>query len=153
MTTSENYDYLVVGKSFQNEVESKKIIGVRIESEAANYAITYEGEAEGYSPYRYGTNPDVTNNRFKFNGSSFATFDRDYSEAPCTRAWGPWWLQGCGHFDDMNGEYPTEGEYLGESDDLKNPKWANGIIWKEWKGYEHSLKESTLMVRPQSFEN
>ena len=141
MTTSEKHDFLVIGKSFQGEIEKKKLNGIRVTGEAENYRITYDDIAEGYSKFPYDRSD--LNTPGPLNGSEFSTVDGNDAN-DCARMFGPWWHSGC-HNDAMNGKYPVNGEMI--------ENFANGIIWKGWKTYHKSLKESTLMIRPQAFRN
>ncbi|VDI28609.1 Hypothetical predicted protein [Mytilus galloprovincialis] len=72
-------------------------------------------------------------------GRKFSSEDQDNDDhsGSCAK-WhkGGWWYGGC-HTANLNGLY------LAGSDSTSNV----GINWKAWKGYNYSLKATTMMIR------
>ena len=71
----------------------------------------------------------------------FSTEDRDNDECPChcsQRANGGWWYNHCAHAN-LNGLYPDEGR----TDGL-----GAGITWVPWHGWDYSLKDVEMKLRP-----
>lgn len=70
------------------------------------------------------------------NGMMFTTYDKDNDEnvgGNCAVTFkGAWWHRGC-HNSNLNGQYGIN--------------TASGIIWKLWRGYDHSLDRAQMMVR------
>ncbi|XP_052075408.1 microfibril-associated glycoprotein 4-like [Mytilus californianus] len=72
-------------------------------------------------------------------GNMFSTHDRDNDKYPTSCAVnfkGAWWYQNC-HLSNLNGAYLSGG--MGS--------YADGVIWKKWKGYYYSLKSTKLMIK------
>ncbi|XP_071178788.1 microfibril-associated glycoprotein 4-like [Mytilus edulis] len=74
-------------------------------------------------------------------GNMFSTHDRDNDKAAiynCAGTYkGAWWYKSC-HYSNLNGPYLPPGQIS---------SYANGIIWKTWKGYFYSLKSTKLMIK------
>ncbi|ETE66304.1 Angiopoietin-2, partial [Ophiophagus hannah] len=78
------------------------------------------------------------------SGTDFSTKDVDNDRCACKcaqMAGGGWWFDACGP-SNLNGIYYPP-----------NPATIryNGMKWHYWKGPGHSLKESTMMIRPVDF--
>ncbi|KAG8143057.1 hypothetical protein E2320_000338 [Naja naja] len=71
------------------------------------------------------------------SGTDFSTKDADNDRCACKC----WWFDACGP-SNLNGIYYPP-----------NPATIryNGMKWHYWKGPGHSLKESTMMIRPVDF--
>ena len=54
---------------------------------------------------------------------------------------GAWWYKTC-HASNLNGLY-----HYGN-----HTSYADGIIWKSWKGFRYSLKSTSMKIRPREFE-
>ena len=71
---------------------------------------------------------------------AFTTKDRDndvYDGGNCATAYkGGWWYGAC-HSSNLNGLY------LGGP----HESYADGVIWRPWKGYHYSLKHVEMKMR------
>ena len=70
------------------------------------------------------------------NGQPFATKDRDNSGNCVERFKGGWWYEKC-HDSNLNGLY-LNGSHT---------TFADGVNWRQWKGYNYSLKRSEMKIR------
>lgn len=74
-------------------------------------------------------------------GTKFSTLDRDndaWSKNCAERFSGAWWYSAC-HNSNLNGLY-LRGEH---------ESFGDGVNWYHWKGYNYSLKNTVLKIRPQ----
>ena len=53
---------------------------------------------------------------------------------------GAWWYKRC-HRSNLNGLYLRGNHFTS----------ANGVNWKDWKGYKYSLKRTEMKIRPVDF--
>jgi len=75
----------------------------------------------------------------------FSTLDRDQDkidESCAQNCVGAFWYNRC-HGVNINGLYLNG----------TNDKYAQGVIWKEWKGYYYSLKTTQMKFRPVYIQN
>ena len=75
------------------------------------------------------------------SGMQFSTKDndddRDVGGSCATRHDGAWWYNHC-HYSNLNGLY-LKGYYTSN---------ANGVAWKDFRGYHYSLKRTEMKVKP-----
>ncbi|XP_071173867.1 fibrinogen-like protein A [Mytilus edulis] len=106
----------------------------------AKYQHFYIGnETSKYKISVYGYSGSASDDLDYHNNGRFTTLDRDNDDAKdnCARRHpGAWWYKNCMH-SNLNGHYY-----------IKTPvgRW-NGIIWYHWKGENHSLKATAMMIR------
>jgi len=71
----------------------------------------------------------------------FTTRDQDNDKSGagnCATTYkGAWWYNAC-HSSNLNGRY------LGGT----HTSHADGVNWKQWKGYYYSLKTTEMKIRP-----
>ncbi|XP_014680622.1 PREDICTED: ficolin-1-like [Priapulus caudatus] len=96
-----------------------------VDTEASKYRLTlgsYRGNANDAMTYH--------------SGQKFSTRDQDNDEhsTHCAQEYlGAWWYKSC-QFANLNGEYD-------------NSNYAQGLSWKEWRGYEHSMMTTSMKLR------
>ena len=73
------------------------------------------------------------------NGDKFSTKDQDNdsrSGSNCVvQHLGAWWHGSC-HHANLNGDYGSTVN-------------GNGLNWKTWKGFAHSMSYTVMMVKPR----
>ncbi|KAK2151698.1 hypothetical protein LSH36_354g02016 [Paralvinella palmiformis] len=74
------------------------------------------------------------------NNSQFATWDRPDYYSCATHQLAGWWYNYCAYAL-LNGVYHYGGKYT------PTGSFYNGIYWKDWHGYDYSLKTVTMSLR------
>jgi len=75
-------------------------------------------------------------------GFKFSTRDQDndaWSSSCAVTYKGGWWYDSCRH-SNLNGHYYHTSVYASKYDD--------GVVWRHWKGYGHSLRFTEMKIRP-----
>ena len=75
----------------------------------------------------------------------FTTRDQDNDKSPTNfncaiKFKGAWWYTRC-HKSNLNGLYRRG----------NHSSYADGVNWKDWKGYHYSLKRTEMKIRPVGF--
>ena len=64
--------------------------------------------------------------------------DNDVSATHCSSVYvGAWWYGKC-HISNLCGEYKPSSV----------TDYAQGVVWKTWRGYFYSLQFAQMMIRP-----
>ena len=125
--TTQGSQLLIELKDFDNQTTHASYGYFHISSEAEKYVLNI-GEFSG----------SAGDSMAFHNGMMFSTNDSDNDIYPtsCAQAYsGAWWYGAC-HEANLNGRHRVNND-------------ARGIIWETWKGYYHSLKETTMKVKPR----
>ncbi|KAK3082889.1 hypothetical protein FSP39_008153, partial [Pinctada imbricata] len=129
LTANKNHELLIVMEDFDDTVRYAHYRTFSIGSEKEKYKLNvtgYTGNAGDSLAYH--------------NGMSFSTYDRDNDSIfnkICARNYkGAWWYNNC-HESNLNGAYLSG---VTES-------FADGVVWKHWRGYHYSLKSTVMMLR------
>ncbi|XP_022101895.1 techylectin-5A-like isoform X2 [Acanthaster planci] len=132
LTSQDDYILRVDLTDFQGNSVYAVYSSFRVADLSDNYRLTlgqYSGTA-GDSLTRHSNKP-------------FTTKDRDNDEfltGNCARVYhGAWWYERC-HQSNLNGNY------LGGP----NNRYAQGVVWRRWKGYNYSLKTSEMKFRKKT---
>ncbi|XP_028411122.1 ficolin-2-like [Dendronephthya gigantea] len=100
-------------------------------------------EREKYKLNVGGYHGTAGNSLKRENRMAFTTKDSDNDIAGyncAVRFKGAWWYWHC-HHSNLNGLY-----HYGN-----HTSWAVGINWYHWKGYDYSLKSTSMKIRPREF--
>ncbi|XP_067131676.1 techylectin-5A-like [Centruroides vittatus] len=98
-----------------------------------------ENERQQYKIHVSDYSGDAGDSLSGHNNMKFSTKDRDndIAEGNCAESYkGAWWYSNC-HSSNLNGLY-LNGHHK---------SYANGVIWKEWKGYYYSIPEVEMKIR------
>ncbi|XP_063443193.1 microfibril-associated glycoprotein 4-like [Mytilus trossulus] len=128
LTSQGRYELLIGLADFDNNQAYAKYQHFYIGNETSKYKINI-----------YGYSGSAGDNLNYHNGMPFTTFDRDsdLDHRNCALTVnGAWWFTNC--FEShLNGHYF-----------IRTPSKAwRGIIWKDWKGPNHSLRATEMMIR------
>uniref|UniRef100_A0A670XWP2 Fibrinogen C-terminal domain-containing protein n=1 Tax=Pseudonaja textilis TaxID=8673 RepID=A0A670XWP2_PSETE len=129
LTTQNRYSLRIMLQDWENNEAYSDFEHFQVGSETQNYRYSgTAGRTSSLSP----------------SGTDFSTKDADNDRCACKcaqMAGGGWWFDACGP-SNLNGIYYPP-----------NPATIryNGMKWHYWKGPGHSLKESTMMIRPVDF--
>ncbi|CAG2186809.1 Angiopoietin-related protein 1,Ficolin-1-A,Angiopoietin-1,Fibrinogen C domain-containing protein 1,Ryncolin-1,Tenascin-N,Angiopoietin-related protein 7,Angiopoietin-related protein 6,Ficolin-3,Fibrinogen C domain-containing protein 1-B,Fibroleukin,Fibrinogen-like protein 1,Ficolin-1,Ficolin-1-B,Angiopoietin-4,Tenascin-R,Ryncolin-2,Techylectin-5B,Fibrinogen C domain-containing protein 1-A,Microfibril-associated glycoprotein 4,Fibrinogen-like protein A,Ryncolin-3,Fibrinogen gamma chain,Angiopoietin-2,Ficolin len=128
LTSQGSYELLITMEDFSNENRYAKYTDFNIGDEKTRFKmtfVTYTGDAGDSLAHH--------------NGRKFSTEDQDNDDhsGSCAK-WhkGGWWYGSC-HTANLNGLYLAGGDSAS----------TVNINWKAWKGYNYSLKATTMMIR------
>ncbi|XP_007442744.2 angiopoietin-2-like [Python bivittatus] len=134
LTTENRYSLHIKLQDWENNEAYSVFEHFQVGSEEQNYRLYAR---------RYGGTAGRTSS-LSPSGTDFSTKDADNDRCACKcaqMASGGWWFDACGP-SNLNGIYyppsPATIRY-------------NGMKWHYWKGPSHSLKASTMMIRPVDF--
>ncbi|XP_071136633.1 ryncolin-4-like [Mytilus edulis] len=128
LTSQGHYRLRIDMEDFENNQKYALYDNFSIGSESSGYILSvsgYFGDAGDSMAFQ--------------NGQKFSTKDKenDKWDGECAVVFkGAWWYNDC-HFSNLNGLY-----LKGNHD-----SFADGVNWKTWKGYQYSLKGTTMMIR------
>ncbi|XP_041361678.1 microfibril-associated glycoprotein 4-like [Gigantopelta aegis] len=90
------------------------------------FVIGYSGDAGDSLSFQHGSQFSAKN------------LDKDVDSRDCAKTFGgAWWYFKC-HYSNLNGLY-LKGSHT---------SYANGVNWRTFKGYYHSLKKTEMKIRP-----
>ncbi|XP_035687120.1 ryncolin-1-like [Branchiostoma floridae] len=129
LTAQGGYELRVDLEDFEGNSAFAKYSNFRVEDEGHLYKLT----VEGYS----GTAGDAMADHVSM---FFSTKDRDNDnrDGHCAQMYkGGWWYENC-HHANLNGLYHAG----------NHQSYADGVNWREWKGFYYSLKHTEMKIRP-----
>ncbi|KAK4877596.1 hypothetical protein RN001_010102 [Aquatica leii] len=138
LTNNEEYILRVELEDFEGNKRYAQYSHFKIYSEAEYYKL----ELDGYE----GNAGDALNDPwYGSNHSPFSTYNRDNDRSSLNCASmlkGGWWWKSCGR--------GLNGLYLHDPQDLTA---RQGIVWFRWRGWDYTLKKSTMMIKPKGLVN
>ncbi|XP_034449782.1 microfibril-associated glycoprotein 4-like isoform X5 [Hippoglossus hippoglossus] len=135
----ENIYLLTLSKSYELRIEMEDFEGAKAFVHYSSFTVgpEHEGYTLTFSGFKDG---GAGNSLSSHNGQKFSTFDKDqdtYSSNCAKTYFGGWWYGEC-HAVNPNGLYLWGSSAFGI-----------GINWHSWKGYEYSLKEIAMKIKPK----
>ncbi|XP_078358216.1 ryncolin-1-like [Oculina patagonica] len=133
LTNSDSYKLRVDLADWEGETKYAEYDTFAISDEASKYELSlgsYSGSAG-----------DALSRQ---NGHPFSTKDQDhdsYHDNCAVMFKGAWWYNNC-HDSNLNGFYFQGGQHS---------SFADGVEWKQWKGYYYSMKRADMKIRPVNF--
>ena len=128
--TIQNVQLLIELKDFDDQSAHACYGSFYVGTDAEKFALNI-GEFSGTA----GDSMSV-HNGMKFSATDRYGADNDLFYLSCARRFrGPWWYNAC-HTSHLNGRYGDNA-------------CGKGINWMTWKGYQYSLKESSMKVKPK----
>ncbi|KAK2820171.1 hypothetical protein Q5P01_023130 [Channa striata] len=131
LTLRKRYELLVDMGDFSGNKAFARYTSFSIDPETYGYRLHVSGFINGGAGDSLNTH----------NGQKFSTFDKDQdsSSASCARHFlGAFWYGDC-HQANLNGVYRW-----GADGTIS----AVGVEWYQWKGYDYSLKNVSMKIRP-----
>uniref|UniRef100_W8CDY8 Ficolin-1 n=2 Tax=Ceratitis capitata TaxID=7213 RepID=W8CDY8_CERCA len=133
MTTRHAQELLIIMEDFDGVRRHAKYNEFAIGDESEAYVLKLLGNYSG----------DAGDSLSHHVGHKWSTIDRDNDIDPTNcaeRFKGAWWYAKC-HVSNLNGLY-LRGAYPQE-------KFAQGVVWHDFKGFNYALKFSQMMIRPR----
>ncbi|KAH8375694.1 hypothetical protein KR009_003404 [Drosophila setifemur] len=134
LTNNEEYTLRVDLEDFEGNIRYAQYSHFKIHSEADYYKLEIDG-------YEGNAGDSLNDPWYGSNNSPFSTYnkDNDRSSLNCASMLkGGWWWKSCGR--------GLNGLYLHDPQDLTA---RQGIVWFRWRGWDYTLKKSTMMIRPK----
>ncbi|XP_067433450.1 microfibril-associated glycoprotein 4-like [Thunnus thynnus] len=135
----ENLFYLTQNKS-ELLVDMEDFSGNKVFARYSSFSI--ESESNGYKLHVSGFTDGGAGDGLRVqNGQKFSTFDNDQDSSSnnCAKLYlGAFWYKNC-HAANPNGVYRW-----GEDETI----YAIGVVWKNWKDFNYSLKAISMKIRP-----
>ncbi|XP_044194453.1 microfibril-associated glycoprotein 4-like [Thunnus albacares] len=136
----ENLFHLTRRKKVELLVDMEDFNGNKVFARYSSFSI--ESESNGYRLHVSGFTDGGAGDSLKFhNGQKFTTLDKDQDSRGdnCARKFlGAFWYKTC-HKANPNGVYRWVDDKTLD---------AVGVEWKNWKGYNYSLKTISMKIRP-----
>ncbi|KAH8306792.1 hypothetical protein KR018_005653, partial [Drosophila ironensis] len=134
LTNNEEYMLRVELEDFEGNRRYAQYSHFKIHAEADYYKLEIDG-------YEGNAGDSLNDPWYGSNNSPFSTYnkDNDRSSLNCASMLkGGWWWKSCGR--------GLNGLYLHDPQDLTA---RQGIVWFRWRGWDYTLKKSTMMIRPK----
>ncbi|XP_044034166.1 microfibril-associated glycoprotein 4-like isoform X1 [Siniperca chuatsi] len=131
LTRNRKYELLVDMEDFEGKKVFARYSSFAIDSEDAGYLLHVSGFIDG------GAGDSLSYH----DEQMFSTFDKDQDSvsANCARIYlGAFWYNAC-HHANPNGLYRWGADAT---------LYAIGVEWRDWKGYDYSLKAISMKIRP-----
>ncbi|XP_074550179.1 microfibril-associated glycoprotein 4-like [Halichoeres trimaculatus] len=131
LTLRKNYELLVDMEDFEGNKVYARYSSFSIDPEANGYRLNVSGFIDG----------GAGDSLYFHNGQKFSTFDKDQdsSSAHCAKLYlGAFWYNNC-HYANPNGVYRWGAD---------GTIYAVGVDWRQWKGFDYSLKSISMKIRP-----
>ncbi|XP_070134317.1 angiopoietin-1 isoform X3 [Drosophila bipectinata] len=135
LTNNEDYTLRIELEDFDGNKKYAQYSHFKIHSEADYYKLEIDG-------YEGNAGDSLNDPWYGSNNSPFSTYnkDNDRSSLNCASMLkGGWWWKSCGR--------GLNGLYLHDPQDLTA---RQGIVWFRWRGWDYTLKKSTMMIRPKT---
>ncbi|XP_078658425.1 ficolin-2-like [Branchiostoma floridae x Branchiostoma belcheri] len=144
LTSQQQHELYVYLEDWEGNTKFARYGTFSVGDSTSKYTVTISGYI-GDSTLSDDLTPTTT--RHNINGSMFTTKDQDNDDnsVNCGVTYGAagWWFpQSCG-YTMLNGQY-----LIGCNPNCAS---AQGIVWKNWRGYGYSLKKTVMMIRPSGF--
>ena len=130
LTSGRRSELRVDLKDFDNKTAYAQYNVFAVGDAASMYTLSIDG----YSGTAGDALPPRVNNNIKFS-----TIDRDndnWALSCALRYRGGWWYNAC-HFANLNGHYRSGYHH----------SYADGVNWRQWRGYHYSLKFTEMKLR------
>nr|XP_041632452.1 angiopoietin-4 isoform X2 [Drosophila kikkawai] len=134
LTNNEEYTLRIELEDFEGNKRYAQYSHFKIHSEADYYKLEIDG-------YEGNAGDSLNDPWYGSNNSPFSTYnkDNDRSSLNCASMLkGGWWWKSCGR--------GLNGLYLHDPQDITA---RQGIVWFRWRGWDYTLKKSTMMIRPK----
>uniref|UniRef100_A0AAZ1XEP8 Fibrinogen C-terminal domain-containing protein n=1 Tax=Oreochromis aureus TaxID=47969 RepID=A0AAZ1XEP8_OREAU len=125
-------ELLVDMEDFEGKKVFARYSSFKVDAECDGYKLTVTGFKDG------GAGDALQSFH---SGQKFTTFDKDQDNADenCAKSHlGAFWYNAC-HYANPNGVYRWG---------VDGTLYAVGVEWKQWKGYDYSLKTISMKIRP-----
>ncbi|CAH0383554.1 unnamed protein product, partial [Bemisia tabaci] len=134
LTNNEEYMLRVELEDFEGNKRYAQYSHFKIYSENDYYKLEIDG-------YEGNAGDSLNDPWYGSNNSPFSTYNRDNDRSSLNCASmlkGGWWWKSCGR--------GLNGLYLNDPQDLTA---RQGIVWFRWRGWDYTLKKSTMMIKPK----
>jgi len=138
LTNQDVYKLRIDLEDFAGQKRYAEYSGFRVADESDKYRMTFDSFLGGDAGDSFSYHKDMP----------FTTKDRDNDQSTrygnCAQTFkGGWWYNDC-HESNLNGLY-LRGDHPNQ--------WAQGVNWKKFRDFTHSMKKADMKIRPVSFKS